>query len=491
MVDPGSGLTSLGIGSNLNLSSLLDKMESSEQAQLRPMQREQQSYKTEISAFGKVQDAVSGLQKASEDLSKTALFDSNTASTDSKNFSAKAGDDAAAGTYRVQVGQLATRQTLVAGQGQASASDAIGTGGQLSLTTGKGTADESSTSVDLSQGKTSLNGIRDAINNAETGAQASVINDGSGSNANRLVLTSSDTGKNSEISLDVTGNSNLGDLLNFDSSEGATNTNSGLNEAQSAQNAKVSVNGIDDLESQNNTVKDVIPGVTLSLSSVTQDSDTSSSLGERVTVGRDDSGVEKAVERFVSSYNDFRSVVDKQTAFNNDDSGSRNGVLVGDATVQSVSSSLRQSLSTPISDNSVSVLSEVGIDVQKDGSLSLDKEKLSQTMENDPAAVKTFLAGQDNEDGDGVKGVADFVTETAKQLSESGGLLSQTQDNLDNRIDDTQERIDSRQEQIDNKISRQRERFQQLDQTVSSLNSTKQFLDNKFGSGGGGVSGLF
>src|SRR6185312_4893561 len=169
-------------------------------------------YQAELSAYGTVNSALSALQSSISTLNSPSSFKVLSASTsDSTVLTASAASNAAAGSYNVQVSQLAQAQTLVAA-GQANTTQSIGSGVPTTITFQFGTISGgtlangtysgatfsqdgtvASGTVTIDSSNNSLPGIRDAINAANIGVTASIVNDG-GASPYRLVLQSSSTG---------------------------------------------------------------------------------------------------------------------------------------------------------------------------------------------------------------------------------------------------------------------------------------------------------
>jgi flagellar hook-associated protein 2 len=130
-------ITSLGVGSGLDLGSLLDSLQSAEQQRMQPLQTQESSYETQLSAYGQLQSALQSMQKAADALGQTSLYQGTKFSSDASAFSVQGSDQAVPGQYSINVGQLAQAQSLVA-QPVASTSDPIGAGGTITLSLGDG-----------------------------------------------------------------------------------------------------------------------------------------------------------------------------------------------------------------------------------------------------------------------------------------------------------------------------------------------------------------
>ena len=219
-------ITSLGVGSNLDLATLLKQLQTAESQPLVALDEKAKSYTTKLSAYNTVRSALGVLQTAAKKLSDPALFQTVTGTpTVSGILAASSTDASSAGNYSITVSQLAQSQSAIAA-GQASTTTAIGsgkitidfgtiTGGTLDPATGKygsasfaADASRVAKPITIDASNNTLAGIRDAINGADAGVTASIVNDGSGT-PNRLVLVSTQTGAASSMRISVDGDAAL------------------------------------------------------------------------------------------------------------------------------------------------------------------------------------------------------------------------------------------------------------------------------------------
>lgn len=456
-------LSSLGVGSNLDLSSLLDNLQSTEQGRLKPLQSRESSYKAQLSAYGTLTNAVKDLQSAADKLNDASLYNSTQANVSGDAVEATSSDEAVPGNYNVSVSQLARAQSLVAAP-VADKSAAIGQGGMISIAAG----DHDPVSIDLSAGDSSLEAIRDAINNADAGVSASIIDDGSDT-PYRLTLSADASGTANQITVsasdaDGVSGTPLADLLDYDSNTGTGR----MTQTVAAQDASLSVNGID-ISRDSNTVDDAIQGVSLKLKSTT-------SVADQVTTTRDNDTIKSAIKDFVSAYNAYQDKAGKLTAFKGADS-SKNGVLLGDSTARSVASQLSGALNTPVSGNSLSMLGDIGISLQTDGKLKIEAEdKLDTALADDPRGVAELFSGDPEAARADDDGVAGMLSAAIGRMVDDNGLLASASDGIQNSIDDVKGRIDDMQDSIDNTVERYRKQFIQLDSMMSDLKSTQSYL---------------
>lgn len=389
--------TSATSGSNIDVASIVSQLMTVEQRPLAALAKKEASYQAKLSAIGTLQGALSSFQSALSAMSDISKFQTMTAaSSDSMVLSATATSKAIAGTYTLDVTSLAQAQKLVAA-GQTSSTASIGTGVATTLTfdfgtitggafdsvSGKYTGStftsngNGTKTVTIDATNNSLQGIRDAINSANIGVTATIINDGSGT-PYRLAFASSAIGSTNSLKISVAGDAALGSLLAHDPA--ATQN---LSETVTAQNANFKVNGVS-VSKSSNTVTDVIEGVTLTLQKTTT---TSASL----TVARDTASIQSSVAAFVKAYNDLNKTLKDVSSY--DPATKKGAILQGDAVVRGIQSQVRAALNNPVSGTgALTHLSQIGVTFQKDGTLALDSTKLSAAITSNPTDIAALFA---------------------------------------------------------------------------------------------------
>lgn len=451
-----ASITSLGVGSGLDLESILESLEESKTTSLLdPITAQEESVEAEISVYGTLTSALDTLQSAAEALADASLYESLSTSISGSGVAVTTSSEAVAGTYSIEVTQLAQAQSL-ATDGISDTTTTLGTG-TLTLQAGSNDA----VSITLDSSNNTLEGLRDAINDADAGITATIVSDGSDS-PYRLVLTSDSTGTEAAmtVSYSSSDSSDLAASL-FGYADGTGN----MTETVAAQDAELTINGIA-ITSQSNTVEEALQGVTLTLS------DTGSS--QTLTITRDTDSIESAITAFVDAYNDFVTTVDELTAYDAD--AGTSGELLGDSTTRRISTELASDIYTQIGSGTFSYLSQLGIALESDGTLSIDEDTLASALEDNIDAVSEFFIGSDGSSG--------FITRMTEDLDnyldEDTGLIPAKTDSLDNKLDQLEERYDEKQALIDSEMERWREQFTELDTLISTLNSTADYLTEQF-----------
>ena len=173
-----ASISSLGVGSGLDLSTILDSLTAAQKATLTPISNQQTSYTAKLSAYGTLKSALTTFQTANTALAKADLFSATTTASSSTAFSATTAGNAIAGKYTISITHLAQAQTLTTSTTKSDTKTAIATS-DSKLTIQQG-GDKDPITIDISAANSSLSGIRDAINNAKAGVSASIINVGNG-----------------------------------------------------------------------------------------------------------------------------------------------------------------------------------------------------------------------------------------------------------------------------------------------------------------------
>lgn len=398
-------LSASGIGSGLDINNLLKQIVEAERAPTENrLNLQEAKAQAEISAFGILNSSVTTFKSSLNSLRTSSGFSVNAVSVVDKDLlSATASSIATAGSYTVEVESLAQTHSLasvafdsldsVVGSGTLTFDFGTtvydsGTDAYTSFTTDP---DNSSKSIVITNANNTVEGLRDAVNDADIGVTATVVDDGTGF---KLLFTSDDAGlKNSlEISVDEGGGAADTDTTGLSQlvfNSAATNAQQTL----AASDALIKINGLQ-VTRESNTVSGAIHGVTLNLKSADIGNPT------QVTINRDNSNAESNITNFVTKYNELVSAIGSLTKFGGDDGQS--GLLLGDTTTRNILSQIRREMGAVIPNNSTfNTLSSIGVTTQRDGTLSLDSNKLNAALSSDFDSVsKLFYSNGSPSDND-------------------------------------------------------------------------------------------
>ena len=433
-------LSSPGIGSGLDVNGIVDQLVALERRPITLLETAKTKLSTQLSSYGLMQSYMSNLQSISGVLAKAETWSRNTAtSSDSTAVAASAGASAASARYSVQVSALAQAQTL---SSAILAEPGVPGTGTLQITRGGVTVP-----VVIDAADTSLQAVRDKINQAGAGVSASIVQDATGP---MLVLTGTDTGAANAVSLAVDGGSGWLAGLSHPG---------GMQERQAAGDAAFSINNIP-LTSPGNSLKGVIDGVDLTLSKVT-------SAPVEVNVASDTAALKKHVTDFVAAYNELNRFLASQTKY---EEGSKTaGALQGDRTAVSLLNKLRTQVQQPSAASSAfGRLSDMGISLERDGSLKIDDAKLATSLAN-PAELGKAFSSTGTGLALGFKALADGMLGTDGALtSRSEGLRSSIK-----RNEKDQERLEDRVERTRLRLLRQ---YSVLDTQLNQLSGLNSYI---------------
>jgi len=373
-------IQSTGVGSGLDVGALLDQLMKVERAPLDLLDKKEASFKSQLSAYGTMKSTLSTLQSAAGSVASLSRLRAVRASVaDTTLASASALPGAAAGSYSLEVQSLAQAHKLKS-VNFAGTSSVVGVG-TLTIEFGTYAAgaftsnpEKAARTVTIGAGADSLSAVRDAINAADAGVSAGIVNDGAGE---RLVISSKDSGTANTLRITVDdddGNDTDAAGLSRLAYDAATGGTMNLAQTAAAQDAQFVIDGIGVTRSSN-TVTGAIEGVTLSLTKAAPGTTTT------LSVARDIDAATATVNGFVKAYNDAAKALRDLSAYNADTKVG--AVLQGDSTLIGVQSRMRSVLAAAVEHSGgYASLSEVGVSFQRDGTLITDPVKLRAALEN-------------------------------------------------------------------------------------------------------------
>lgn len=469
-----------GIGSGMDIRGMVDALVTAERApKAAQLSRLEKSTTAQFSALSQFKNALAEFQDSLKKLDDPTLFEKRSASSGKSDvFSVTANAKATAGNYNVQVFNLA-QTSKVALTGVEDPTAEVGTG-KLTVAFG-----DTSLDIDISEDNNSLTGIRDAINAAGKGKglSATIVNDPSGEGGARLMLSSDSSGAGNDISVSVTsGAEDTGDLsiLAFtppDPDADYTPTPVDANNPLAARvisyarDANLAIDGIR-ISSSTNTVEEAIEGVSINLKSAQSADDQTAAATINLNVSEDKNGVNKSVNDFVNAYNKMLETVNSLTTVvpvGGDDGQPHAAALVGDASVRSFMSAMRSELGSMGGEaGGIRILADLGVTTQRDGTLAVDNEKLTEALENNFDQLNGFLTGND--------GLMARLSNQIDPFSKSGGILDNRTKALQNTlasVDDQREALDLRIEKVEARLLNQ---FNAMDSLLGQLAGTSSYL---------------
>ena len=456
---PNQGLIVMGTGpeSGINYTAILNALDKALSAPITMMQAQETPLNNQLSAWQAIGSDISTLSSSAAALGQPSLFQSYTAtSSDTSVAATQASSSAVPGTYYLSVTALAT-QGVVASQGVKATSTAVGTGTFSITVNGK------QTNINITSSNDTLAGLAQAINNSSSaaGVTASIINNGSSSDPYQLLLTANNTGTNYTPS--VTDGLSGGTALTFSTT-------------QTAQNAALSFEGIN-IASQSNTVKNVIPGVTLSLGS------TGSTT---ITVGLDTNTIDNAVNSFISAYNKVIGDVSSQNTVTSSGSGNTKsetlGPLGGNVSLTNLVTNLNSFIGGEANGltGNAGLASTYGITQSSSGSgkLQLNTTELNNMLTSDPQQVQQFFSslvnGSPTSDGASFPGSLTNFLKT--YTNPANGVIQFSEQDINDQITAMNNQISLQQALVQDQMGMYTKQFSSLESYIGQMQTTNSAM---------------
>jgi len=402
-----------------------------------------------ISGLGKAVSILNVVKDAANRLNDAKDFNTFTLSNSQESaFSASSTTSARAGSNNVTVSQIAQEQRSVsnafASETNAFSSNPI----TVSISVGS----SNPTTTDITVTDASLQGTVSAINAANLGVTAEIVDTGDASDRYRIQLIG-ETGAENAFSL-----TSSDSTLSFSS-------------VQSATDAQLNVNGIDFTRSSN-VIDDVITGVTLSLNTVTNGA-------ANLSINQDDNQTRANIVDFVTIYNEAQRQLKELS------NSSIGGELAGDSIFRSLTSSLRSLVlgTSSSASGNISNLSDMGISVSRTGELDVDDTKLDNALANNFSDVVTmFSANTDNQSASStdVAGLAGDITNLIADATAADGYLESQQDTLADANSRRQEELSDLAERMERVEERYNRQFLAMQQIIDQMNSTRESMESSF-----------
>ncbi|WP_213302288.1 flagellar filament capping protein FliD [Paraburkholderia sacchari] len=478
--------------SSMDVSSLVTALVNSKIAgQAATLSSQAQLDNTQISAYGTLSAALSALQAGLGSLSDGTTVNAFKASTSGSGIAATATTGAVAGTYSIDVAQIATAQVLTS-RGYGASQPLASVPSTMTLSIGG-----ASTTISLNSGNSTVSGIAAAINSASNnpGVTATVVN---GADGAHLVLHANATGSQNAISIQindtatgdplnglaVTGNAgtslsgnasatsaqlkaNQSKLSNVQTSGSPATPN--WTQTTAAQDAYFTLDGTG-VTNATNSVTTALAGVTLSLSAASVD--TTGTSPQTLTIAQDTSSQSNAINNFVTLYNTLVTTMGTLTAYSS--TATSQGVLLGDSTLNLVRNQLASIVATGVKNgNTTTSLATIGVTLNADGSLAVDSSTLSSALQNNQATVAKLFSSTN-----GV--AAQLNTNITSYLSSSGAIQTRTKAlNTDlTNLSTQQSSLATYRSQLTSMYTAQ---FTALNTLMATMSNNQQYLTQLFG----------
>ena len=391
------GILGLGSGQASALNSdLIEKLKTAERkSTVEPYETKLENITTEKEAFSNIETKVSELLEAIKPFDLfvsggVSAFEQKSATTsgDSVTFDAADVKSLNKGFTSVEVTQLAQKDVYQSNTFNAATKDTAINQGDLVIngetfdTTNK-TYEQLATEI-----------------TAKTGMNAAV--EQVGSDSYRLVIKSEETGLDNKLTISGA----AADVLNFNGTDPITGT---TNHILEAKNLNAKVDGVTyDVASNSITVDGL---------KITANKEGTSTIN----VVEDTTEVETQMQNFITKYNELVALVDSE-AYNADSK------IADKSAIRDIVNQIKTKLFGSYGENGDKSVFNFGIELAKDGGLSLDSKKFNEAVQNDIAGLKDlFLGSAEN------KGLGTLLKETLDEMKFSGGILNTYESSMTKR----------------------------------------------------------
>jgi len=460
-----------GLASGLDTGAIIDAIMAVEGRSLSAVKNRKQDEQQKLTLLGTFEGLLNKLRDQARDLQAAGKFFANKLTVGEEGVATiTLAGSAEAGAHTLAVNSLASADRY-AFAGVADPEAALGTG-TLHFAYGANTYD-----IAVTAGSDNLNDIAAAINSA-AGADvtASVVNAGtSAAPSYQLVIAGDETGADFAITGLTSGVAGL----------------TGATRVSTASNAEVVIDGLT-VQRSGNLFSDVLPGVSFTVSRKTAlDAPLS------FTIDVDPKGIETNIKGFVDAYNDVMKFINDQNTFTQKDGAG--GLLFGDGALDSVRTTLRRALfnvdlGTVVADQQgYSTLGLLGINLQADGTLEVDSDKLEKKLSGNLDLFADFFrhAGVAANHSDAgllgrVEGMLDDLLDDSKTPDDKKveGLIHGRKTSIGRQMKGFDDEIDRLQFRLDSLEQSLVQKFAALEQLMSGLQSQQAFLGATGGFGG-------
>ncbi|KAB0511476.1 flagellar filament capping protein FliD [Pseudomonas extremorientalis] len=462
-----AGTTITGVGSGFDtqaiVKSLVDAERAPKQAQINI---QSQKATTQLSSIGKIQAALDAFRGALANMGTDNSFSGLTGtSSDEKVATMTANQGAASGSFSLVVNQLATPSKLSTKSFAGGQSTVVNSG----TTPTTLTISQSGKNFDLKvPAGATLQQVRDSINSqfGTAGLSANILTD---SNGSRLILTSTNSGVGSDLTM--SGNSGI---------------DTGYTVVSEPKNAKYTIDGIA-AESKTNSITDAVSGVSiklLSVSPLTTPSDTASTARNALTISVSTSttALKSGVKGFVDTYNALLKAMNAETKVTKDAAGnSVAATLTGDSTMRTLQAAIRNEFNALSGNGTLKSLAQFGVTTDQDtGALSIDAKQWDKAVLTNAADINSIFSGKNGllarltaaTDGYAKASTGILATRSAS-LSDSLKDLNKQQVALDDRLTTMQDALTRKYTAMDTLVAQLRQQSNSILGTLNAISKSQ------------------
>lgn len=447
-----------GLGSGIDFGTIRDAIIAQRNRPIALLQSKANNYSSRISGLKELNALLATVTTAAQSLTDRAVGTGRAANAaDAGVATATATSAANTGSINLDVTRLATNLTQASRSFSSNAAPVLANG-ETSATfeLRKGGA-SSGIAITIDSTNNTLAGLRDAINAANAGVTASIVDLNGDGTSQQLVLSSNETGASNRVELVETSATGTGADLNFRSLNPPDGDFAKLD-------AVFSINGLS-LTRPTNNVSDAVAGLNLTLKKA-------GATSIEITESNE---IEEKLTAFVTAYNAVQDFIAGQ--YKKDAQNRPTGILAGDSTLRGVQKQLASISGISSEDNggALKSLAQIGLTADKNGKLELNKDILKERLRANSGDVRALLYGETTAE----TGIFQNAFSLSKNLSDDiTGSVQTAITGYQSSVKHLNETISSRSEMLEQLRASLTRRFAAADAAIGQLNGQGSSLTN-------------
>lgn len=433
-----------GLVSGMDSGKLIEATINARKGPIRAAQKRQNAVQSQISQVSSLVSKLDSLKSTLEDLeeNKDVLALSAT-SGDEDILTVSATGEASPGNYDLNVTSLATAEKNRSGNTFADKFDEV-TAGTISIAVDG----EDAVEITIDEGE-DLKSVVDKINATDLDVQASLIYDGANYS---LQIVNTNTGYTTDSADDA--------LVITENYTGAAGTQLNMTQITQVKNAEFTLDGLA-ITAQDNSVADVLEGVTIELETTGETS---------IVIDKDKEGTKENLQKFVDAYNEVMTLIKDQMVV--EEGEDRNKKLAGEPFLNRLKSDLQDIVIGEIDDldGTFESLAMIGITTDTKSKLVIDSDDLDDALDKDINGLGNVFTFEES-------GITAALLEVVdRYIDGDDSILEERKEAFQDRVEDFGDRISDLEDRIASLKAQMTKRFTSLEQTMSALNQQSSAL---------------
>jgi len=434
-------LSTLGLGSQGVLTNdIIDKLKEADKASIvTPVENKKEKVENKKSELDEIKSLISKLNTSVTNMTYDTPYDTVTKDISGDSVSITTNGSVKEQSISIDVTQLATKDIFESNDGFASKDAALKSGDfKISI-------DGQDYSINIEDGDT-LEDLVDKINKeTDSKVEASILNVG-GNDPYKLIVKSVKTGEKNQLTISSTSDSFSNDISRI---------------GDPAHDAIFKVDGVQ-IQRSTNTIDDLMDNITINLEKVGKSD---------ISIKKDNSKIIEGIEDFVEKFNSVINKINEDTKY--DSKKKEAGIFQGNSDIRSITRSLQDIVATTISKDS-KMAGDFGLEVQRDGTLTFDKDKFNKAYEENSSQVEEFFKASNATDG--------MFNKLESKLFDinisSSGTIKTLEKSFEDSINRYSEELTKAQDRLDRQYDILTKKFASYDKIMGQLSSQSATLDN-------------